>query len=618
MALSDAKGARTAIVLLHGIGDQRQRETLTRFQGALARMGLTSTNRQKILREPEAQDDTFTYFVAEEDISGKPSTLAEFYWADLSRVRLGLFSILRNFFQLIIDAPDIIYACLGPRLIDDQPRDYFVLRCMRALLALMMWLICFPIVAINIAYAILVAEFAIHVVRVPSVTLDTVADTNFAVLSLVSIVVLAVPTLQRRWRSYTRAILAMAMATMAAVAVASFYHLFVADQGLTYGVYARVLNEALNGLWLIVILISLLYLLALPLLTIFFWRRWRALLLGFATTFLVIRFWLVLITTLWLVYITSIFEAETYDSLIANIGGPLRFVSLLWFDVAIVGLVLLSALVSYIAQTMRNRPRITGQKYPRLIVPGALPFIALTLAVVGVGIIGYCGCAEFFEACSAVQCRFVFTPTEWIIANAATLLAVGGLVIQFSHSGFEVAIDIVNYFKSERGHRSVNPFGAIVSAFRYVPDDVLEFRSRLRNRLRGLMRDLNEAFGPFERTVMIGHSLGTMIAIDVLSDTREDSKPAGKIELVTLGSPYTAVFGYYFPHMFAPAGAGLLASVGRWTNIYRENDYVGTNLTNGDSGVIEIAQPPFGHLEYFADDGVMREIADFLDEKEAT
>ena len=128
------------------------------------------------------------------------------------------------------------------------------------------------------------------------------------------------------------------------------------------------------------------------------------------------------------------------------------------------------------------------------------------------------------------------------------------------------------------------------------------------------MKDLNETFGPFERTVMIGHSLGTMIAIDVLSDTRAEDNPTGRVELVTLGSPYSAVFGHYFPHMFAPARAGMLASVTRWTNIYRENDYVGTNLTDGDAGVVEIAQPPFGHLEYFTDDGVMREIAAFLGE----
>ncbi|MGI9410094.1 MAG: hypothetical protein ACR2OV_08470, partial [Hyphomicrobiaceae bacterium] len=196
----------------------------------------------------------------------------------------------------------------------------------------------------------------------------------------------------------------------------------------------------------------------------------------------------------------------------------------------------------------------------------------------------------------------------------ATLLAVGGLVIQFSHSGFEVAIDIVNYFKSGRGHRSVNPIGAIVSAFRYVPDDTLEFRRRLRERLRKLLEDLNASFGPFDRTVMVGHSLGTMIAIDILGSPEAKDDTTGKVELVTLGSPYSAVFNHYFPHMFAPARIELFTSVERWTNIYRENDYVGTNLTDGDCGVAEVAQPPFGHLEYFSDDGVVREIAAILDQ----
>ncbi|MGI9409715.1 MAG: hypothetical protein ACR2OV_06560, partial [Hyphomicrobiaceae bacterium] len=96
MALSDASSARTAVVLLHGIGDQRQRDTLTKFLDAFTRIGSARTDQQKILREPLAQDDPFTYFVADAELSGKTSTLAEFYWADLSRVRMGLFSILRN------------------------------------------------------------------------------------------------------------------------------------------------------------------------------------------------------------------------------------------------------------------------------------------------------------------------------------------------------------------------------------------------------------------------------------------------------------------------------------------------------------------------------------------
>lgn len=605
---------RTAVILLHGIGDQARRATIGEFLGTLVGLELGQTDKQKILREPDTADDEFAYFVAEGKIGRQPVTLAEYYWADLSRVRSGFFSILRNFFQLVVDAPDIIYACLGPRLVDGKTRDFFALRCLRSLLALMMWLIYFPIIAINVVYAILVAEFALHVARRPDVALDVGADGPFAITSAIALVVFGFILFNGRLNNHLRAVSAMVMVVLAAVIGFSVYNLFVAKSVFTYGEYATFFNAGLNSLWFVVILGNLLFLILMPLLCLFFRRRWRGILLGFTTTFLVVRFWLALITTLWLVYLTSIFEDDTYDKLIAHIGGPIRFVSLLWFDVVVVGLVLFSSLVVYVLRTLRNRPNISGETYPRLIIPSALPAVAIILAVGGVAIIGACNCALVLEQCTPMKCEFMFAPSEWIFANAATLLAVGGIIIQFAHSRFEVAIDIVNFFKSDRGHRRINPFGAIASVFQYKPDDIFEFRLRLQRRLDKLIDDLNAAFGPFERMVFVGHSLGTMIAIDRLRSVAQGEAQPGRWELITLGSPYAAIFHHYFPHMFAAAGKELIPGLSRWTNIYRENDYVGTNLTDGKAGVSEVVQPPFGHLHYFSDEAVVTEIVHRIDD----
>ena len=332
-----------------------------------------------------------------------------------------------------------------------------MLRLYRSLLAIMMWLIYFPIVALNIAYAILAGEFALSAANNPDIKLDTPADQHVAVASIVGIFAFFGLALARNLGSYFQAISTLVIACLLGIGAFALVNTLTAARVFTYGQYAILFNEGLNLLWVVVIAGSLIYLLSIPVLCLFFYRRWRSILLGFTTQFLVVRFWLALITTVWLVYLTSIFDNRTYDSLISEIGGPIRFISLLWFDVAVVGIVLVSSLAAYVLQTARNRGRKSGQTYPRLIVPSILPYVSIALAIAGVSIIAACNCPMVLEQCEPVTCDLVYKPSEWIIANAATLLAIGGVVIQFAHGRFDVAIDIVNFFKSNRGHRRFNP-----------------------------------------------------------------------------------------------------------------------------------------------------------------
>lgn len=601
-----------AVVLVHGIGNQSQRETLEAFLGSLDRIGVARPNRERVLRQLDATNPGESYFLAHVDIDGRPVKVAEFFWADISRVQSGMFSILRNFFQLIVDAPDIIYACFAPRVTNGQERDFFVLRCLRSLFAVMIWMIYFPIIGINVAYALLVGEFAVHAARDASVSLATPADLPFAIFSGVAAVLLLVLSAQRKIYAYARAILLIVAAVLLVVLAWSANNLLLVDRIASYSDYATVFNDILNGLWGVVIVISLIYLLVLPLLWIAFMRRWRSLLLGFTVAFLVIRFWLAFITTLWLVYLTSVFDAKTYDSLISNIGGPIRFVSLMWFDVMIIGLVLATSLMSHIWQTAASEGRVTGRRYPRLIIPSVLPFLAMLLSLTGLAIIAACNCAQILDHCPMVTCEIIYEPSEWIIAHAATLLAVGGILVQIAHSRFDVAIDIVNFFKSDRGHRKINPFSAVASVFQFAPQQDIELRQHLQERFERMLADVQTAHGPFRKVLFVGQSLGSMVAIshfDVVTKTDSNEQVS---EIITLGSPYAAIFHHYFPHIFAPPSLQLVSGASNWSNVYRENDYVGTELGNEASGIVNVALPPLGHLGYFADDSGARIVVDRL------
>lgn len=594
---------------MHGVGDQRQRVTIHEFLRSLARLKLALPSEQQTLREPGTADEGFSYFFADSKLGKMPVTFAEFFWADRSRISGGFLSILRNFLRLIVDVPDIIYACLGPNTAGDRPRDYFILRCLRAILALTLWIIYFPIIAVNVVYAILVGGFALQVRYTANVDLTIVADLTVVLSVSLAIFVIFILLRLHIFNKYFQALAINTIIILVSVLALSAYNLYSPDTSLTFRQYSKIFQDGLNFLWLIAIVVSLIYLLMLPILILFFWGRRRGILLGFATTFLVIRFWLLLITTIWLVFLTSIFDQATYSKLIGDIGGPIRFLSLLWFDIAVIGIALLTSLAQHIRSTRAAGGQITGTRYPRLIVPASVPGLALILAVFGLAIISACNCSFIFSECANLQCHFVDKPTEWIIANAATLLAGGGLIIQLTHSGFEVALDIVSYFRSDRGHRRINPFSAVGSVFNYQPEGANEFRPRLRARLDALVSDLNQHYDFFNRIVLVAHSLGSLIAIDLLKDLQSRGVKIERLDLITLGSPYTEICNYYFPHMFAAVSAQLLPNVTKWSNIYSENDYVGTALTDGKSGVFEVVRPPVGHVHYLDDDDVVGEIA---------
>src|SRR6476646_9606546 len=99
------KEPRSAIILVHGIGDQVQRSTLDSFSG-LFRSRSRSSNYSQTLRVLDPHSKT--------EINRIPVVVAEMFWSDLSTMRTGLLSNLRNFCRLAADAPDIIYASLGP------------------------------------------------------------------------------------------------------------------------------------------------------------------------------------------------------------------------------------------------------------------------------------------------------------------------------------------------------------------------------------------------------------------------------------------------------------------------------------------------------------------------
>jgi hypothetical protein len=99
-----------------------------------------------------------------------------------------------------------------------------------------------------------------------------------------------------------------------------------------------------------------------------------------------------------------------------------------------------------------------------------------------------------------------------------------------------------------------------------------------------------------------------MIAIDLLRSAPSQFG-SSRVQLVTMGSPYGFIFNYYFPHMFPELRSEDFPAVSGIINIYRANDFVGTNLMHSAGFITERPQLPRGHADYFSDPDVAEELA---------
>ena len=113
------------------------------------------------------------------------------------------------------------------------------------------------------------------------------------------------------------------------------------------------------------------------------------------------------------------------------------------------------------------------------------------------------------------------------------------------------------------------------------------------------------------RLVIAAHSQGSIIALDELADencTLLDDLPGG-IRFVTMGSPISHIYQYYFPDKY-PAWKQddrwrhLFARVHTWRHYYRIDDFVGARLQEVPHAKVDFAQTGIGvggHADYWRD-----------------
>jgi pimeloyl-ACP methyl ester carboxylesterase len=145
--------------------------------------------------------------------------------------------------------------------------------------------------------------------------------------------------------------------------------------------------------------------------------------------------------------------------------------------------------------------------------------------------------------------------------------------------------------------------------------------------------------------IVVAHSQGTQIAIEVLNDPELDwlKNRFRSVRLITMGSPFTNLYQHYFGHIYpaldSPYWASLRQRLDQWANIFRIDDPVGTEIdfsplhhcdgVCGKSDGHELTGPVKvsnhavgcrGHVQYWTDREVLSIIQQvvFADERNAS
>lgn len=139
-------------------------------------------------------------------------------------------------------------------------------------------------------------------------------------------------------------------------------------------------------------------------------------------------------------------------------------------------------------------------------------------------------------------------------------------------------------------------------------------RARIQARLMTLLDELVQK-GRFDHVILAVHSQGSVIALDYLKEAAPGNKELGglKPDIVTFGSPLKHLYQYYFCEYGDLKGeiTTLRNSIGRWINLYRIDDYIGTDIGGGsDLGVADEEIGPGGHTDYWKEDRLGQIILD--------
>ncbi len=641
-------GERVGVIVIHGVGETdagwindrllprlAQHADSPNFEGHSEVYDLPDRGRNR-------PDLRFKAFVRRgRTRTGHDLALMEMTWADLSRIGTGTLANALVMLKLFYEAPQVLGECFF-----EKTRNVFA-TVIENLVRLANWILRWPITGLNTvalvcALTLLLRQKMLDTPNLQPLFLFELPDVMIALL-------LALAGLSlwfARWRVYRDiALTDIGMSTMmfAAISAAAIFlarQLMPPDMFSNPAIYLMAAGFTIFGFWLIWNYAMLLAIVALGALAVQQWferdkTERVALVRPAAAVSLSVAqgvIYKIVIALLWIfIFVTLDFNERTaaacrHDPLHACVY--LAEVQKNLVGIVVFNLIVVSALAVtfFLVAISRSALRIPARRtrslasvwMPRMIV-NPIAIVVLLMGTLFNLIIFYW--RDIIPVDLYKQVDVSLLPWQEVVKVMLT----GGSALSVAFYAFRAlqhaARGILHIGRDLVDHQFTPRFtlSRMLLPRPLHKDAAHPRRARIESRLDVLLKEIVDA-EKFDRLIFIAHSQGSVILHDYLSGNRDERsiRRARRIDILTLGSPLSHLYEYYFAKYEATSAGpeALNTRLTSWTNMWRVDDPIGNRIDMfGGTFVRNLPLRPGGHVDYWKDPEVIRAIIALIDEK---
>ena len=604
------KNPEEVLLIVHGVGDPVQGETLDHFARSLVNdhEAMLEKRERLWLQEHVPQSErptnrfakTFSSHVRHFESRNHSATAAEIFWGDLSQVRRGILGILAGLMQIIFGLRYVAYVAA------DQPG--WAARGLRLLALHCSRLLHGPLLAVNILLAVLTLLLVGTQALWPDSYLSGMWADSLAIMTSISLMLLAgllwriarSRVVERVWfwifvGSFFLGIL-VGIKTLIAPEVSHLHdHDHHNEMGCGLFWYCRIFFILLEFqyIWLTFMMVAMAICWGCAILHPKTHRQ--GLHVGFLIPMLLIGLWSLIIPMFWVTAgeaLKKVVDVDRYDWLFHEAVPMLAIQCVMSVMLAVMMVIVL---IWYAVWRSRNHVENyeIGRRSPRLILNPLVQFCVGLAAIVGIGMSLWMAYLQLdgtpYEKYAIGS--ILVEANKYAIAVLVPLTGLLVFSLQYLRSGLDIVLDVVNHFYlrpivDHDEHDVLHDDDEYLGRFVTESHEV-EFTRRdiIGSRMRKVLEHFGQRFDNRPILNIVAHSQGTIIAAEILNsdDMNWLRTKFKKINLITMGSPLGHLYQYYFPHIYPaldqPFWSNLRSRVDRWMNIFRIDDFVGTEIS---------------------------------------
>lgn len=611
--LPSVRGGTIGVLVVHGIGDPPPAAALTDFTDALAGNGLATfdpeLNVERLVDPSDSTERRLRFFPVtfrrgrakpqSPGTEGTPIVAAEVFWGSASQLSPGRLGVLQGIVSLMVNVPALLVGANGGHKLSPGVVPW--------LTRIVSLLLSAPAFALN---ALLLATFASHVacayLSVPAPVADRAVPWIAAGITTWLAWLPWIRFPETRWSFRLIGPYLLLSFLIYAAIRRSGSALPTTESFATCAVYAL---EAIVAIAAACQLAAVTWFAGRVLIRRRDPRLWTSVL----ATSLQLGIWTMVIPSVWNLLVKWMPAHANAPWIAPLFAGAAQSDGRQWPLVGMLAAVFLGVVIARWVHQWREVRRtapLVAAATPcaRLIIHPAVGvglLVATTLGCVLIGAesIGLMFPHAAFPRAFAAALGFLEGIPKYQIT---TPLAVAvSLVVPQLRLGLDLVHDVISYlhYRCDVGEGVLRSYGR---RKRYDP-----VRIRFDLALLHLVHTLKA-----DRIVIVAHSQGSMMVFDELAHGLLNVQLPADLALVTFGSPVSHLYQHYFPELYPdwnhPHWQPFFGIVGRWINVYRLADYVGTTVqappmpafTQGSLGA-------GGHTNYWIDPRLMTALADW-------